>query len=84
MRALDSLLPPDTGARKTLADMIFEQFESGDIEPGRKIKVVAKDDGMSYFYLWVVGSHAQVSLLCAGPPDPKAGLDPKVVAVYQK
>ncbi|KAG8845685.1 snoRNA-binding rRNA-processing protein [Tulasnella sp. 330] len=63
MRALDSLLPPDTGARKTLADMIFEQFESGDIEPGKKIKVVAKDDG---------------------PPDPKAGLDPKVVAVYLK
>ncbi|KAG9017331.1 snoRNA-binding rRNA-processing protein [Tulasnella sp. JGI-2019a] len=63
MRALDSLLPPDTGARKTLADMIFEKFESGDIEAGKTVKVVEEDDG---------------------PPDPKVGLDPKVVAVYQK
>lgn len=83
MRALDSLLPPDTGARKTLADMIFEQFESGDIEPGKKVKVVAKDDGMSYAgdYVLVLNSSAVTPL---GPPDPKAGLDPKVVAVYQK
>lgn len=47
MKALDSFLPTDPSARKTLADMIFEKFESGDIEPGKTIKIVEKDDGTS-------------------------------------
>lgn len=45
MKAMESFLPSDTGARKTLADMIFEKFESGDIEPGKTVKVVDKEEG---------------------------------------
>ena len=39
-------MPSDLGARRTLADMIFEKFESGDIESGKTVKIDApKSDG---------------------------------------
>ncbi|KAG8936637.1 snoRNA-binding rRNA-processing protein [Tulasnella sp. 418] len=69
LTALDAFLPPNAGQRKTLADLIFEKFESGEVEEGKSVKLGKvtfdpDEDG--------------------GPPDPKAGVDPKVVAVYEK
>ncbi|KAG8891321.1 snoRNA-binding rRNA-processing protein, partial [Tulasnella sp. 403] len=63
MQTLDTYLPSGAGERKTLADLIFSKFESGDLEAGKKVKVVDEEDG---------------------PPDPTAGLDPKIVEVYKK
>ncbi|KAG8956644.1 snoRNA-binding rRNA-processing protein [Tulasnella sp. 424] len=45
MQTLDKFLPSNVGERKTLADLIFSQFESGDIEAGKRIKVAAEDNG---------------------------------------
>lgn len=45
MQALDAFLPPSSSAKKTLADLIFEKFDSGEIEAGGKVKVAVEDEG---------------------------------------
>ncbi|EJU06453.1 Bystin-domain-containing protein [Dacryopinax primogenitus] len=64
LHTLDALLPPETGARKTLADIILEKLE-GAGEANQAPKKVRTQDPDS-------------------PPDPAAGVDPKIVDCYRK
>ncbi|KZT55323.1 Bystin-domain-containing protein [Calocera cornea HHB12733] len=64
LHTLDALLPSETGARKTLADVILEKLE-GAGETGQAPKKVRIQDPDS-------------------PPDPAAGVDPKIVDCYRK
>ncbi|TFK56029.1 Bystin-domain-containing protein [Heliocybe sulcata] len=63
LQTLDTLLPPNAGERRTLADIIFSKLEGGITETV-KIKYRPEDSDR--------------------PPDPTAGLDPKIVEVYTK
>ncbi|KAG8822402.1 snoRNA-binding rRNA-processing protein [Serendipita sp. 401] len=70
LTALDKFLPSDAVERKTLADIIFEKLQEAENEE-QEPKVQ-------------IGKGAKPMRDPSKPPDPTAGLEPKVVEVYTK
>lgn len=65
----------EDGEPKTLADMIFSKMQGGAVSRG------AEDERKSFFSVFEVVADV---VLDEGPPDPRKGLNPKVVEVYSK
>ncbi|CUA69400.1 Bystin [Bos taurus] [Rhizoctonia solani] len=71
MTALDALMPSNAETRKTLADMIMEKLNAAEAATeGTEIKKIRIS----------TNPNSQE----AGPPNPAAGLNPKVVEVYTR
>lgn len=77
---MDALLPPNSGERRTLADIIFSKIEEGETGGAAVIQKVQQGD---YLRPSVLGNfidfHSDHE-----KPDPALGLDPKVVETYKK
>ncbi|GJJ07694.1 hypothetical protein Clacol_001899 [Clathrus columnatus] len=69
MKTLDALLPSDSGERKTLADIIFSKLEEAE---GNTVQPVHNHQRQGK------------GITERAAPDPAAGMNPKVVEVYNK
>ena len=81
LRTLDALLPANAGERRTLADIIFSKLESGEEEKTTTIQKTQRGASLRPF------PEAKIlirNLDPGQPPDPAAGLNPKVVELYTK
>ena len=82
MQTLDALLPPSSGERKTLADLIFAKLDSGETEEGGvvRFKTTAQQGApIPHAYYLSFSPSADPD-----HPDPALGLDPRVVEAYNK
>lgn len=81
MKALDAMLPANAGERRTLADIIFSKLDN--LEAGES-EVATEKRQHGACLPFVVRGPCSPNTDPDRAPDPAAGLDPKVVEVYNK
>lgn len=85
LRTLDALLPANAGERRTLADIILAKLESGEGEEEQTTMIQKTHRGMCLDGPRDQNMLTQMYCIDPGqPPDPAAGLNPKVVELYTK
>jgi essential nuclear protein 1 len=87
LETLDTLLPPNAGERKTLADLIFSKLDDAPEEDENTPPPQKAQKGVYHLPCCFPITLTVLSVRIADPeraPDPAEGLNPKVVEVYTK